>query len=184
MYRTATAARPASDKQVALIVRLLAEKPSWTERLNGLVWERAFDILGNQGSDDPKFVSSREASAVIDALFKVPSGSADKPQAAKPGYYVRGAEDAREVLVVVENRAKTGTYAKRLEISTGGLKTTARWEYAPGVGRTLAGLEPLTVEEAARLGHMHGVCVICARSLTDPDSVQRGIGPVCAARLA
>jgi hypothetical protein len=38
----------------------------------------------------------------------------------------------------------------------------------------------LTVEEAARLGHHYGICVICSATLTDPRSVAAGIGPVCA----
>ena len=33
-------------------------------------------------------------------------------------------------------------------------------------------------------GHQTGTCSICARTLNDPLSVQMGIGPVCAKRLA
>lgn len=28
------------------------------------------------------------------------------------------------------------------------------------------------------------ICEICHRPLTDPESVKRGVGPVCAARMA
>ena len=112
---------------------------------------------------------------------------------ATPGYYVT-ADD--QYVVVVENKTKTATYAKRLvvvepdcggcangEPCGSGCRFTASWEYAPGVAATLAGLEPLTVEQAASFGHLHGVCMICCRALTDPESVQRGIGPVCIKRV-
>ncbi len=36
---------------------------------------------------------------------------------------------------------------------------------------------------AARLGDETGVCAICGKELTDPESVERGIGPVCAGKL-
>lgn len=32
-------------------------------------------------------------------------------------------------------------------------------------------------------GHATGQCAVCARELTDPESVQRGIGPICAKRF-
>lgn len=163
---TATAIRPAAattDKQAALIRKLAAE--------------RGVDI------DVPQ--SRSTASRLIDWLFdqpRVAPAANEAPKGAEPGYYVR----ADEVFVVVQNKAKTGTYAKRLVIDDNGWRKSARWEYAPGTGRDLAreGLAPLTVEEAGRLGHLHGVCVVCCKPLTDPASVTRGIGPVCAKRLS
>lgn len=101
---------------------------------------------------------------------------------ADTGYY---ATDSGDYYVVVANKAGTSTYAKRLVlVAAVDGSQRPRWEYAPGVGRTLAGTHPLTVAEAARLGHLHGYCIICCRALTDPASVQAGIGPVCATRLA
>ena len=102
----------------------------------------------------------------------------DAPKVAEPGYYLR--DDV--VYFIKWNQARTGTYAKRMRI-TGG---RGSWQYAPGVGRCIAaeGLTALTVADAARLGHLHGVCVVCGRALSDPESVARGMGPVCAKRVA
>ena len=36
---------------------------------------------------------------------------------------------------------------------------------------------------AKRYGHALGVCAVCGRALTDPDSIAAGIGPVCAKRF-
>lgn len=42
----------------------------------------------------------------------------------------------------------------------------------------------LTLEEAKEFGRMTGHCCVCARRLDVPESVEAGIGPVCASRLA
>ncbi len=41
----------------------------------------------------------------------------------------------------------------------------------------------LTRDEAAAYGHQFGRCIVCAADLTDPASVERGMGPVCAQRF-
>jgi hypothetical protein len=103
--------------------------------------------------------------------------------AVTPGYYA--IDD--DVYVVVNSKAGK-PYAKRLYIppATGRRRgpqadgrKKARWIYQAGSVYSLVGLKPLTIEHAARLGHLHGVCVVCATLLTDPDSVQWGIGPDC-----
>lgn len=41
--------------------------------------------------------------------------------------------------------------------------------------------DPLT--KAIEHGRMTGECALCARELTDPESIDRGIGPVCAKKF-
>lgn len=41
---------------------------------------------------------------------------------------------------------------------------------------------PVTREEAAAWGHTHGYCMMCGRLLTNPESVEAGIGPICAGK--
>lgn len=158
---TATATRPATDKQVALIDRLLGERSSFTNEAQ------------ERFARDSAATDARFASSLIDRLLAAPRRQA--LPAAQPGYYI----DGDTVYRVVANKAGTGTYAKRMEIEDG----KGRWVYAPGAGSQLAAMSPLTVEEAARLGHEHGVCMVCGRELTNAASVQAGIGPVCASRL-
>lgn len=38
-------------------------------------------------------------------------------------------------------------------------------------------------QAAEDYGHQLGECSICGRTLTDPDSIARGIGPVCAGKV-
>ena len=87
----------------------------------------------------------------------------------EPGYYAKDGQ----YYVVVLNKAGTHTYAKRLIVAEGKVS----WEYEQGAVRALGALTPLTVEEAAKWGHLHGKCIICCRPRTDPASVKNGIGP-------
>ncbi len=156
---TTTATRPASEKQLALIARLVSEK----------------QLTDAQLEDVAAATSSRDASRVIDRLFAAPR----KPQAvaakAEPGFYRQG----EEFIQVVTTRDGQRTYAKRLVVDGG----SASWQYAPGVGRTLAGLEPATLEQAQAFGMRFGVCMVCCRTLTNPKSIEAGIGPVCASKF-
>lgn len=130
---------------------------------------------------DP-FLTTTEASEVIDGLKarlsylkakqSVAEAREDREQVG-PGFYLLDGVVHRAVL----NKTKTRTYAKRLQFSTG------RWEYAGGAISKLSESNALTVEEAAALGHRYGICVCCGAELTDPQSIERGIGPVCLKNL-
>lgn len=191
--RRYTATYPATPRQLAFIRKLGDER----------------DLTGGQGVFTNRVeledfltrspLTTHQASRLIDWMLALPKrASEQEPQAqAQTGYYVRtesgttsdredtDGEPTRVVYVVVLNKAGTATYAKRMEVSMGANGPRGRWVYAPGVGRALAaeGLEPLTPTEAAQLGRHHGACVICGRTLTDPESVARGIGPVCITKL-
>jgi hypothetical protein len=164
--------RTITPAQQGFVARLVAERDA-----------TAFDPILTARVDEARIgaLPFGEVTGLLNALKRIPRPAAAAAAKAEPGYYLTAAD---EVIVVVETKDKQRTYAKRLTFHTGedGAQR-ARWEYAPGVGRTLAGIAPLTAEQAARLGHLHGVCVICAKPLTDPASVERGIGPVCVRRL-
>ncbi len=49
--------------------------------------------------------------------------------------------------------------------------------------RLPAGVSPLSLEKAKQWGRMTGTCCVCARRLDNPESVDAGIGPVCAGRM-
>jgi len=98
-------------------------------------------------------------------------------EAAKDGYYVHG-----DTFVCVKwNRAGTGQYAT---VWDGG-----SWEYDGRESRKLvmdvtAGkLTAMTPEDAKRFGDLYGSCFKCSRTLTDPESIAQGYGPVCAGRM-
>lgn len=61
--------------------------------------------------------------------------------------------------------------------------TGKRFEYAPGAVYKLTAQDRLTTAQAAEYGRRTGQCAICGRTLTNADSVARGIGPVCLERI-
>lgn len=95
---------------------------------------------------------------------------------AKVGYYIQG----ERIFHVRWNKAQTHTYAEEL-IRAGG---KASWRYQRGMGAELASMPPLSIKEAARLGKRWGICVVCGRHLSNPESVKAGIGPICAGKLS
>lgn len=72
-------------------------------------------------------------------------------------------------------RESNHLYAVRLE--------GTKWVYAKGIMSRLSATNKLSLEEAAAYGQATGVCAVCGRLLTDPDSIARGIGPICLSKL-
>lgn len=67
-------------------------------------------------------------------------------------------------------------YAKVLIVDGPG---DAHFEYAPGAITALRPADKMTLQEAAAFGRLYGVCCKCGAALTDEDSIERGIGPIC-----
>lgn len=85
--------------------------------------------------------------------------------------------------------AYNGTVAEVVESGSGRLyakvlnQDTWKFDYAPGVITRLKPEDRLTLEQAAALGKEWHHCGICGRELTNSDSIDRGIGPICATKL-
>jgi hypothetical protein len=90
-----------------------------------------------------------------------------------------GAEDHSGIFKV--QRAVHGSgylYAKLLD------PETSKFVYAPNGMRRLADEgRKLTLEEAKKYGALYGTCCVCGRTLTNEESIEAGIGPVCGGRL-
>lgn len=72
-------------------------------------------------------------------------------------------------------------YAKRLVWEDDDDKPA--YVYDRGAITRLTPADRMSEEEAAQFGKDYGVCCVCARKLTNPDSIDRGIGPICADRV-
>lgn len=71
-------------------------------------------------------------------------------------------------------------YAKRLVVDGFG---KAHFEYAAGIVYRLRNEHRMTLEQAKEFGALYGTCCVCGRTLTREESIEAGIGPVCAGRL-
>jgi hypothetical protein len=60
---------------------------------------------------------------------------------------------------------------------------TGEWVYTPGVVKNLSSDDVVSYEIAAAFGRRTGRCMMCGRTLTNPESIDAGIGPICGGRL-
>lgn len=174
---------PATERQVAYLVSLLERQ---NERIMAIDPDNGpeFALANSEWILDihegRTVLSKSDASKAID---KVKTFLTDNPLRQAPvveaaptlGYYLRDGAMYR----IVNNRAGTRQYAKVLVVDG----NHGRWEYAAGAMRLLTPAYALTPEQAAEFGHQNGICGICGAELTDPQSVARGVGPVCWANI-
>lgn len=174
------AARPASEKQVAFVRKLMGERilgfrEEWTpeDAAAAIEAQRAtFETQLEAGQ-----VGVREASTLIDALLSAPQ--APRRQAAKLELGMYRKADGT-MYRVYPARESGRILAKRLvEDGFGGWA----FEYAGMADRFVSADERMSLEEAKEWGAQFGTCCVCAALLTDPTSVAAGIGPICASRV-
>lgn len=108
-------------------------------------------------SDDHKVVSQPKVTPVV-------------------GYYV---DEASQTFYEVVKSKAGKHYAKKFEVQG----KTGKWLYAPGAIKSYADWKKISLDDAAQFGIAHGVCLCCGRTLTAPESVAAGIGPICAQKF-
>lgn len=154
----------ATPKQISLIKSLIAQR----EISDDL--QAKIDVARERAMSGA--LSIGQASSLIDLLMSAPTLSLEGMHQLPTG----------EVYKV--QRAVHGSgnlYAKLLTVLEDG---TASFDYVHGAIRMLSAATRMTTEQAAHFGHLYGVCCNCGRTLTDEDSIARGIGPVCAKSFA
>jgi hypothetical protein len=152
----------ATTKQVDFITRLCAERAV---------------SLSVDFATLTKAAASVEIARLL-ALPKAAKSAASVASAAVSGVKGVGVfRNAEGVFFRVAKSQESGyLYAKRFNGS--------KFVYDKGGIATLSESDRLTVEDAAAFGFEFGVCVWCGKELSDPESVARGIGPVCYRRGA
>lgn len=98
--------------------------------------------------------------------------------ALEPGIYQR---DGAIFKVQAAIHGSNHLYAKRLIVPEGGGK--GRFEYEKGAVSRLQPEDRLSLADAKAFGAIYGVCCVCGALLTNEDSIEAGIGPVCAGKL-
>lgn len=168
--------RPATQRTIAYARDLVRDRDvlPGMGAADALAW---FDAtLAEHGMTQTQasaFIDRAKAAAHRTHTTRVGGQADTTSRLAEPGFYTRG-DDAFKVQW---NAQRTGTYALRWDGDG--------WVYAPGVGRTLADLEPMTAEQAAHLGLASGKCIACCRTLGGKTlsaqvSAVIGYGETCA----
>ena len=161
---TATAARPISDKQRDLIMRLHDE----------LGQPVAIDLDTLTGGKDGS------ASRYISGLFavKAQAGGGAKSGTTKvdpkPGLY-----KVDDDMIVRIRMSKSGNWYAQQAMKRPN-RATITWDY---LGKRINMSRAVPVDDA-EAGKFLGYCVRCCAELTKPESIARGMGPVCAKKGA
>lgn len=57
------------------------------------------------------------------------------------------------------------------------------FKFVSGAMKGMTSDMKITLEEAQAFGRATGTCMMCQRELTNPDSIEMGIGPICAGKF-
>lgn len=174
---TTTTGNTATQKQIQFIQRLQAERDLTSTHFESCL--TLMRMAWGKGQFD-----KRAASVLIEELLTAPYKAKDDtaPEAYQPAELEDGFYGFNGLIVKVQHGKESGRqYALVMEPGERGERGS--WVYGPGVVRDLTPAHRLTTEDAAAFGHVYGICGICGATLTDPESIERGIGPVCAGKL-
>lgn len=116
--------------------------------------------------------TKRQASMFIDTAKAWPRAGTAAAVAVEPGVYSKDGVVYRAYL----GQQSGKVLCKRAD-EHGGLT------YVGQADKHLQGAKRLTLEEAKAWGRTTGHCCACGRRLDVPESVDAGIGPVCAGRV-
>jgi len=106
--------------------------------------------------------------------FPEPPLPADKVGQLEPGFYQTDYDHIYKVVISQKGFA----YALLLVAEQHG----HGWEYAAGAVKNIKPEHRMSLEDAKRFGRESGRCMVCGRELTNPESIEAGIGPVCAGK--
>jgi len=139
--------------------------------LNTLASEREYDL----SERNPAGLTVREASELIEFLLAMPKpASRVSFVELELGMYRLANGD---IYRVQRSRESGRLYAKKLDWANN------TFVFESGAMRLLTADDRMTLADAKAWGVETGICCVCSAFLTDPKSVEAGIGPVCARRV-
>jgi hypothetical protein len=186
---------PATDATKGYLSNLQAELTDMRCEWMTLKGASTADVAAFRVTADETFretvadMTQTEASAAIDRtkaslvkgraeLSKLRASAGTTPAAAPAWELTEGAYllDGKAVLVQ-RSRESNRLYAKVWD------EDAEAFVYAKGVTYRLRAEHRATLEQLEAFGKAFGVCGECGRTLTNPESIKRGIGPICAGKF-
>jgi hypothetical protein len=174
----------ATHKQIMYIVSLATKRGYDVRAMVAETDESGEIVLNESGECSPK-ITKKAASASIKKL-QDPSSVIDAPKIEKPAATKVELEDGMyrfDGRIFKVQHAVHGSgrqYAKELvqfdDDSWG-------FEIARGMVYKLRPEHKMTLEEAKEFGALYGTCCVCGRTLTNEESIEAGIGPICASKF-
>jgi hypothetical protein len=178
--------RYATEKQVSYLVSLAdragwevedtkVTKPEGTEvELTKLAVEVASELITElKNAPRASYAAKKNANVKItsDGMYRM-DGVVYKVQVA-----VHGSGYLYAKRLVIDTEAVTDENGKIVKSGSG------HFERDPQAILKLRDEHRLTVADAKAFGDLYGMCVRCAATLTDEESIGRGMGPVCAGKI-
>lgn len=130
-------------------------------------------------------LSDKQVAAVMKDIAKAEQRATqreDTPAVTEPGVY----EKDGTVYVVKFNKEKTNLYAKQIRelnstrLTEAGTVVEIEFDYASGAIFKLTPDDKMPLDKAKEYTLRYGRCIVCGRRLKKAESVERGIGPICA----
>lgn len=165
--------RKATERQFAYLLDLISTRPGAKTYVD--------TQLHANHVQHPRELSISEMSNVIGVVLDMPVTSVPAPrEERRAGIY----ESQGAVFRVYLGQQSGKMLVKLVELpGVDQLFPEPSYRYLGSADKHLpADARRLPLEEVGRLGVASGTCLVCGRRLDDPESVDRGIGPVCAAR--
>lgn len=172
MTYATTSSRPASDAQLKFIRALVADRTEVMAARGLTVTEYQLLTLSSLGAS--RFIDNLKA-LPRDAGAKSGAGRQVHPDV-KPGMYLM---DRQVIKVIPSQKADGRLYVAVLTPAPEGEASSFK---AKGNLHLLYRLTPeheMSREQAAVYGAVFGRCACCGKLLTVPESVEKGVGPVC-----
>ena len=170
-----SAFKTATVKQVEFIEKLMGE------RVHGATYvQTQLDSLKVATIAE---VSSHTASNIIGVLLNEAKTEKAMAQQAKPkpvsveeGLY---RNDDGVTIKVQRSKTSGKCYGKKLVVG----KEKGTFVYEPGLIYTLRPEHKMTLEDGLAFSGKIGFCCMCGRTLMKKESVEAGIGPICATKF-
>jgi len=165
----------ATERQISFLTSLITER--------GLSLDKAVMLAFGTDQTETFEIGRRECSQMIDAVKAVRRPERERPAAPdlEAGMYKVG----QDIFRVKISKSSGRPYAEILRhdaITNGNYADAAVWfEFERGMIMKY-GITPdhrMTLDQCAEFGLLFGTCCVCARELTNPKSIAKGIGPVC-----
>lgn len=128
---------------------------------------------------DTNDLTAEKAGKIIEDLLKNTPPRGLRPKVAselEPGIY----RNSGGIHRVYKGRTSGRMLAKLL---VGSSEEGWHFEYEGAAYRFVKAIDRMSLEEAKAFGADFGTCCVCAATLTDPESIRKGIGPICEGKV-
>lgn len=156
-------AKRLSDKQLA-----------WVHKL-------AVDFAAQSAPQDDTKVSQFEA--LFNAFEAAKSKGAKRLTLRFNGVNVKPNRDLTALWVTSQNEMEEGNYGMQLKYLGKVTRSGCDSRLSDTVKETIMSVASDPLNAAIRYGKVSGSCSCCGRELTDPRSIEAGIGPICAEKF-